>query len=79
MCHHGVCREIFFFPEVIWVSGLEINADRTKYMVMARDQNAGRSRCMKIDNSSMESVEEFTYLGTTLTIKILFRQKLRAD
>jgi len=24
--------------------GLEVNADKTKYMVMSRDQNAGRSR-----------------------------------
>jgi hypothetical protein len=33
---------------------------------------------MKIDNSSIERVEEFKYLGTTLTIKILRRKKLRA-
>jgi len=31
------------------------------------------------DNSSFERVEEFKYLGNTLTIKILFRKKLRAD
>jgi hypothetical protein len=36
-------------------------------MVMARDQNAGRNHNMKIDNSSIERVEEFKYLGTTLT------------
>jgi hypothetical protein len=36
-------------------------------MVMARDQNAGRNHNMKIDNSSIESVEDFKYLGTTLT------------
>jgi hypothetical protein len=36
-------------------------------MVMARDQNAGRSHSMKIDNSSIERVEEFKYLATTLT------------
>ena len=34
---------------------------------------------MKIDKSSIEKVEEFKYLGTTFTIKILFRKKLRAD
>jgi hypothetical protein len=59
--------------------GLEVNADKTKYMVMARDHNAGRSHSMKTDNNSIESVEEFKYLGTNLTIKILFRQKLRAN
>jgi len=31
--------------------GLEVNADKTKYMVMSRDQNAGRSHSMKTDNS----------------------------
>ena len=48
-------------------TGLEVNADKTKYMVMCRDRNAGRGRSVKIDNSSIERVEEFKYLGTTLT------------
>ena len=48
-------------------SGLEVNADKTKYMVMSRDHNPGRSHSMKIDNSSFERVKEFKYLGTTLT------------
>jgi len=59
--------------------GLEVNADKTKYMVMSQDQNARQSHSMKTDNSSFERVEEFKYLGTTLTIRILFRKKLRAD
>jgi hypothetical protein len=29
---------------------LELNADKTKCMVMSRDQNAGRSHNIKIDN-----------------------------
>jgi len=45
--------------------GLEVNADKTKYMVMSEDQNAGRSHNVKIGNSSFERVEEFKYLGTT--------------
>ena len=48
-------------------TGLEVNADKTKYMVMSRDQNTGRSRNMKIDNSTFERLEEFRYLGTTMT------------
>ena len=31
--------------------GLEVNADKTKYIIMSRDQNAGRSHSMRIDNS----------------------------
>jgi len=47
--------------------GLEVNVDKTKYMVMSQDQNAGQSHSMNTDNSSFERVEEFKYLGTTLT------------
>ena len=43
---------------------LEIIADKTKYMVMSRDQNAGRIQSVRIDNSTFERVEEFKYLGT---------------
>jgi len=48
-------------------TGLELNADKTKYMVMSRDRNAGRSHSIKTDNSCFERLEEFKYLGTTLT------------
>ena len=41
--------------------GLEVNAYKTIYMVMSRDQNAGQSHSMKIDNSSFERVKEFKY------------------
>ena len=47
--------------------GLEVSADKTKYMVMSRDQNAGRIQSVKIDNSTFKRVEGFKYLGTTLT------------
>jgi len=36
-------------------------------MVMYRDQNAGRIHSVTIDNSTFDRVEEFKYLGTTLT------------
>jgi len=48
-------------------SGLEVNADRTKYMVFFRDQDAERSYNMEIDNSSFAKVEDFKYFGTNLT------------
>jgi len=47
--------------------GLEVNADKTKYMVMSQDHNAGRIHSVRIDNSTFKRVEEFKYLGTTLT------------
>jgi hypothetical protein len=33
---------------------------------MCGDQNAGRSDSIKIDNSSLERVEQLKYLGTTV-------------
>jgi len=45
--------------------GLDVSPDKTKYMVMPRDQNAGRIQSVRIDNSTFERVEEFKYLGTT--------------
>ena len=36
-------------------------------MVMSRDQNAGRIHSVRNNNSTFEGVEEFKYLGTTLT------------
>ena len=59
--------------------GLEVNADETKYMVMSWGQNAGLIQNTETHNNLFERVEEFKYLGTTLTIKIQFRKKLRAD
>ena len=47
--------------------GLEINAHKTKYMTVTRDQNAGRFHSMKNDKNSIERVEDIKYWGTTLT------------
>ena len=60
------------------VIGLEVNADKTKYMVISQDQNAGRSHSMKNDNSSFERVEEFKYLGTTLTNQNSFQEEIKS-
>ena len=37
--------------------GLEVNADKTKYMAISRDQNAGRVHGIKTDNNSFERME----------------------
>jgi len=46
--------------------GLEVNVDKSQYMVTSGNQNAGRSHRVNIDNISFERVEEFKYLGTAL-------------
>ena len=47
--------------------GLEVSADKIKYMVMSRDQDAGRIHSVSIDNCTFERVEDLKYLGTILT------------
>jgi hypothetical protein len=44
-----------------------VNAEKTKYMVMSRDQNTGRNGNIQIGSKSFETVKHFKYLGTTLT------------
>ena len=58
--------------------GLEVNADNTKYMVTFRDRNAGRGHSVKIDNSSMERVEEFKYFATTLTDQNSIQEEIKS-
>jgi hypothetical protein len=48
-------------------TGLEANADETKYLVVSRDQDAARSHSSKSDNRSFERVEYFKHLGKTQT------------
>jgi len=58
--------------------GLEVNADKTKYTVMSRDQNAGRCHSVKTDNRSFERVEEFKYFGTTLTYQNSIQEEIKS-
>jgi len=46
-------------------------------MVMSRDQNVGRSHNVMFDNSSFERVEEFKYLGTTLTNQNFIQEEIK--
>ncbi|KAJ4438396.1 hypothetical protein ANN_14341 [Periplaneta americana] len=47
--------------------GLEVNPEKTKYIIMSRDQNIVRNGSMKIGDLSFEEVEKFKYLGATVT------------
>ena len=47
-------------------------------MVMSRDQNAERSHSMKTDDSSFERMEQFKYLGTTLTNQNSIQEEIKS-
>ena len=55
--------------------GLEVNADKTKYMVKIRMQD---EVTIKIDNSSFERAEELRYLGTTLTNQNSIQEEIKS-
>jgi hypothetical protein len=57
--------------------GLEMNADKNKYMVMTRDQNVRLSHNIKIDYSSFEEAEQFKYLGTNLTNQNSIQEEIK--
>jgi hypothetical protein len=66
LCKRTYCREN---PEYLLVASkkivLEVNADKTKCMVMSQDQNAGRNQYIQIDDSSIEREDEFKYEGVS--------------
>jgi hypothetical protein len=48
-------------------TGLEINAEKTKYMIMSHHPNSGRNQNVRIADELFEKVAKFKYLGMTLT------------
>ena len=62
-----------------WIYG---RPDKTKYMVMSRDQNAGQSHSIQTENSSFEKVEKFKTLGTNFTnqkyIQVEIKSRLKS-
>jgi hypothetical protein len=47
-------------------------------MVMSRDRNAGWGYSVKIDNSSIERVEQFKYLGMTLADQNSIQEEIKS-
>jgi hypothetical protein len=52
-------------------NGLEVNAEKTKYMVMSRHQNAGQSHTIKISNSSFERDCDFILFGCVMLATLM--------
>jgi predicted transcriptional regulator len=46
---------------------LEVNVEKTKYMIMSRRLNSEQNQNIRIANESFENVTTFKYLWTTLT------------
>jgi hypothetical protein len=57
--------------------GLEVNVEKTKYMLVSCDQDADQNGDTKIGNRSFENVSQFKYLGTTLTNQNLIQEEIK--
>jgi hypothetical protein len=58
--------------------GLEVNPEKTKYILMSRNQKIGQKRSMKIANRSFEDVAKFRYLGTTPTDQNYMHEEIKS-
>jgi hypothetical protein len=57
--------------------GLEVNVEKSKYMLVSRDQNADQNPERKIGNRSFENVSQLKYLGTTVTNQNLIEEEIK--
>jgi ribosomal protein S2 len=57
--------------------GLEVNSEKTKYMLMSR-KKAGQKHAIKTANRSFEGVAKFRYLGPTLTDQNCMQEEIKS-
>jgi hypothetical protein len=57
--------------------GLEINVEKTMYMLLSRHQTVGQNRDIEIANKSFGYVSQFRYLETTETNQNLIKEKIK--
>jgi hypothetical protein len=56
---------------------LEVNTEKTKYMLLSCHQNAGQNHDIKVVNTAFENVLQFKYLGTTVTNQNLIQEEIK--
>jgi hypothetical protein len=56
---------------------LNVNAEKSKYMLLSHHQNAQQNHDIKIANSSSENVAKVKYLGTRATNQNLIQEKIK--
>jgi hypothetical protein len=74
-CGRGAGSESF--SDASKETGLEINVEKTKYMLLSCHQNVGQNRDVKIANRSFEKVSQIKYLGATVTNQNLIQEEIK--
>jgi hypothetical protein len=57
--------------------GLDVNAEKIKYMLLSHHQNVGHNHDMKITNRCFENVPKFIYLGMTVRSQNLIQEEIK--
>ena len=57
--------------------GLEVNSEKTKYMMTSSHRNVVQNQNTVIGNLSFENVEKFKYLGVTITNTNDIREEIK--
>jgi hypothetical protein len=58
--------------------GLEVNPEKTKYMLMSRRQKMGQKHSIKMANRSFEDMAKFRYLGATLADQNCMHEEIKS-
>jgi hypothetical protein len=58
--------------------GLEVNPQKTKYILRSCCKKAGKRHSIKIANRSFEGVVKFKYLGTALTDQNCMNEEIKS-
>jgi hypothetical protein len=56
--------------------GLEVNTEKTKYMLLSCHQNAEQNHDIKVANRCFENMAQFRYLGTPVTNQNLCQEEI---
>jgi hypothetical protein len=59
------------------MDGLEVNAEKTKYMLLSHHRNARQNHVINMANTYFENVAQFIYLGTTVTNQNLIQKEIK--